>query len=490
MKKEALAPSDIIAMWRALRDARHHPGSEVVHTLRDIPRSTHETLQSIRQASDDVRKTLSQADLSGLRKEVGDVGEAARGFNRATQTGGDLLDLAKKQVGEADLGSLAKETRRSLRLGRNFALGALGAVGAGLAYRKVQEGRRHRAERAYFDRLVRDLNERGGPSMSAKTAALFRRKQPVSKPRESLWWMNQSPASPPPAPAAPAASASRPRLGRNLAIGAAGALGAGALLQSVQSRRNRQSSQGGYAMPPKLASKLTGNWIMDKGLKAWGASKPYVIPVLGSMLAARAVQGVAGMVDNYARPRQEESAWNKLVKRFPEYEGDDAAREQFSVIYDFNPSITRHPVVVHSQLRGIREIDDGHIPINTIDTGTRIERARDSRPSSSADFQRRVEEILKKIEQEHAGGYQRAVQEARALYQSPTLSTDIQANFARAREALVRAHEANKKAIESSTKDPVEKQKLLALEDDRHFSRATALAEAINKDHENWTGKK
>ena len=102
------------------------------------------------------------------------------------------------------------------------------------------------------------------------------------------------------------------------------------------------------------------------------AQAPAVVGGLGASIAAnKAVKGIANVLDR--TDKMGDKFWQKFIEKYPEYEGDEKAREFFDVLMESNPSMAKHPVMVKSYLGTTYDHADAIAP-DTVQTLSRTEK--------------------------------------------------------------------------------------------------------------------
>lgn len=136
---------------------------------------------------------------------------------------------------------------------------------------------------------------------------------------------------------------------RNLAVVGGGAIAAGVALKHYQEELRKKPGGEQTLNLTKEASKKAVLKTVLKGLgEAARMAKPYASVAAVPLIVGGASALGATMVDKSLAKyeRKSNKLWNKFTERFPEYKGNNLAKEHFDVMADFNPASARHPVVV------------------------------------------------------------------------------------------------------------------------------------------------
>ena len=96
--------------------------------------------------------------------------------------------------------------------------------------------------------------------------------------------------------------------------------------------------------------------VMDGAKRFAGTTKnqfmaqaPAVLGGLGASMAVnKGIQGLSNVLDGTGR--KSDRYWEEFILKYPEYEGDEKAREFFEVLMESNPTMAKHPVMVKSFL--------------------------------------------------------------------------------------------------------------------------------------------
>ena len=152
---------------------------------------------------------------------------------------------------------------------------------------------------------------------------------------------------------------------------------------------------------PNLLERISGQ-AKQMGARVGDQFMKQAPLMLGGLAASTAVnkgvQLAGSLLDG--SDKKSEQYWMKFTEKYPEYNGDEKAKEFFNVLMDSNPSMAKHPVMVKSFLKTTYDHADAINP-ETVRTLSSVEKNmtdfQDTKAKPGREINKGMQNIIQNI---------------------------------------------------------------------------------------------